>query len=131
MTTLSTKSPVFRVTALAAAIAACWFAYRTYTELYDQPLEARLIADFKVEQVPSGPAVTLNISGQPMYSAMVVRNVTAKTRGSVLFVTPHLALVGLARPLSQGKFKYQLIVPGSVDEVRFGNSAVTIWKRRK
>lgn len=115
--------------ALTAVVAVCWFSYRAYNELYNLPLEARLIANFKVEQTRRDSPVTLNMSGQPMYSGMVVRNVTTKTHGSVLFVTPHLALVGLAKPIAQGTFEYQLVVPDSVDEVRFGKSGAPVWKR--
>ena len=93
------------------------------------PLEARLVANLKVEQAHATWPLTLNMSGQPMYSGMVVRNVTTKTRGSVLFVTPHMALVGLAKPIARGAFEYQLVVPDSVNEVRFGKEAVPVWKR--
>lgn len=127
---LSTRKSVLLALALTAVAAVSWFTYRAYDELYNVPLEARLIANFNVEQTRAIGPVTLKMSGLPMYSGMVVRNVTVKTRGSVMFVTPHLALVGLAKPIARGTFEYQLAVPDSVDEVRFGKSAVPVWKRQ-
>ena len=130
MRSISTKHPVLWVSALVAVVVLWCFGYRAYNELYNKPLDTRLMADFKIEQVPSGTPVTLKISGRPIYPAMVVRSVTTETRGSVLFVTPRLALNGLAKPITQGKFEYQFVVPDSIDEVRFGKSAATVWRRR-
>ncbi len=131
MRMLSTRKSALLALVLAAVAAVCWFTHRAYDELYNLPIEARLISNFNVEQVRSASPVTLNMSGQPMYSGMVVRNVTIKTRGSVMFVTPHLALVGLAKPIAQGAFEYQVVIPDSVDEVRFGKPAIPVWKRNK
>lgn len=123
------KRSVFFAAVLIAVTATCLISYRAYRELYNVILEADHIANFKVESFDGRGTLTLRMSGLPMHSGQVVRNITTKSTGDVITVKAHLALVGLAKPISGGMFRYELVVPDSVDEVRFGNSAVSIWTR--
>jgi hypothetical protein len=131
MRTLPIKSRILIVFSVTAVVVLCVFSYRAYHELYNVTLESDLISDFKVEQLRDTSPITLKMSGQPMYSGMIVRKVTTKTRGRVMVVTAHLALVGLARPITPGQFQYQLTVPESVDEIRFGTQGTPVWKRNE
>lgn len=128
MRELPFRNRILIAVSFTAVVVLCVFIYRAYNELYNVTLEANLISNFKVEQVCNS-AVTLKMSGQPMYSGMVTRKVTTKTRDRVMVVTAHLALVGLAKPIAPGEFQYQLAVPDSVDEVRFGTSSMPVWRR--
>jgi hypothetical protein len=60
---------------------------------------------------------------------MIVRSITTKKDGPLIIIAVHLALIGLVKPITPGMFEYELPVPDSVDEVRFGSSATPIWKR--
>jgi hypothetical protein len=101
----------------------------TYNNIYNVTLEAKDVQLFAVQQVREQPT-TLRMSGHPFYSGMVIRSITTRTQGSVMTVTVHLALVGLVKPnKSSGMLDYELTVPESVNEVRFGTSSTPIWRR--
>jgi hypothetical protein len=100
-----------------------------YNTLYNVILEAKDIQSFKVEELHGTPPTKLKISGHPFYSGMVVRNIIAKHDGPAITVLVHLALIGLAKPKTSGIFEYELTIPDSVNEVRFGRTVLPIWKR--
>jgi hypothetical protein len=104
-------------------------AYKAYNTLYNVIPESKDINSLKVEELPLADTTNLEISGFPMYSGMVIRNISAKTDGPIITVSLHMALIGLAKPKTVGTFHYRLTVPKSVNEVRFGRDAKLIWKR--
>jgi hypothetical protein len=94
--------------------------------VHDSVLESKDVQFFKVEELPRARPTRLIISGLVFKSALSVNKITTKTEGSVTVVMVHLAL---AKPGTSGSFQYELPVPDSVDEVRFGSTATSIWKR--
>jgi hypothetical protein len=100
-----------------------------YNMFYNVILEAKDVQYLKVEELRATRPVKLKISGHPFYSGMVVRSITAKNDGPVIIVSVHLAAIGLVKPKTSGTFEYELTVPESITEVRFGRSPTPIWKR--
>lgn len=58
-----------------------------------------------------------------------MRTITEKKDGATITISVHLAVIGLVKPKTNGNFEYELMVPKSVDEVRFGRTSTIIWKR--
>jgi hypothetical protein len=92
--------------------------------------DAKDVQYLKVEELPGTRPIELKISGHPFYSGMVVRSITTEKDGPMIIVSVHLATIGLVKPKTSGTFEYDLTVPESVAEVRFGHSSTLIWKRR-
>ena len=90
-------------------------------------LESKDVQFLKVHELQAARPTRLKISGLAFHSAMSVNKITTKTEGSAMVVLVHLAI---AKQGTSGSFEYELAVPDSVNEVRFGNSSVRIWKRR-
>jgi hypothetical protein len=95
-------------------------------KVFDRILEAKDVQFFKVEELRNTQPVKLRISGLAFNSAMSVRETTTKTDGSVIVVQVHLAP---SKPGTSGSFEYELTIPDSVNEVRFGQDAAPVWKR--
>jgi hypothetical protein len=95
-------------------------------EMHSTILEAKDVQFFKVEELQAAQPVKLRISGLAFNSAMSVKKITTKIDGSVITVQVQLAL---ARPGTSGSFAYELTVPDSVSEVRFGKGTAPVWKR--
>jgi hypothetical protein len=100
--------------------------YRLYIAAHDRILEPIDVVMFKVEEIPGAHPTQLRISGGTSSSAESVYKVTTKTEGATIVVLVH---AGIARKGTSGDIKYELSVPDSVSEVRFGHSSTLIWKR--
>jgi hypothetical protein len=100
-----------------------------YNMFYNVILESKDLQYFNVEELPGTDPAKIKISGHPFYSGMAVRSITTKEDGSVAIVFVHLAAIGLVDSKTSGIFEYELTVSDSVNEVRFGNSVVPIWRR--
>ena len=96
------------------------------TAAHDVILESKDVQFFEVEELQTSPT-KLRISGLAFKSAMSVSKITTKTDKSVIVVQVHLAI---AKPGTSGSFAYELTVPSSVKEVRFGTTVAPIWQRR-
>jgi hypothetical protein len=96
------------------------------TGLGGRVLEVRDVQFFKVEVVQGVLPLRLKISGLAFQSAMSVTKITTKTDGHSIVILVHL---GLAKKGTSGSFEYALPVPDEVNEVRFGNDAVIVWRR--
>jgi hypothetical protein len=59
--------------------------------------------------------------------ALVVKKITTKRDNTSIVVLVH---VMLARPGATGEFEYDVAVPDSVNEIRFGRNEALIWTRR-
>jgi hypothetical protein len=99
--------------------------YFLFEAAFDVILEPRNMFVLTVEELPGGRPLRLKIRGvaPPAQSVYRIEN---KTKGSVIVVLAH---GGLAKEGTSGTIEYELSVPDSVDEVRFGNSSAPIWKR--
>lgn len=95
----------------------------------DTVLEPRGVHGFKVEELLGAKPTGLRISGRCRGGAMAVSRITSKVEESSMVVQVHVALVVLMRRGSSGSFQYELSVPDSVNEVRFGNSLTPVWRR--
>jgi archaellum component FlaF (FlaF/FlaG flagellin family) len=92
----------------------------------DAILESKDAQSFKVEELQTTRPTKLRVSGLAFNSSMSVKKITTRVEGSTVVVLVHL---GLAESGTSGSFSYDLLVPDSVNEVRFGNSPAPIWKR--
>jgi hypothetical protein len=93
----------------------------------DMILEYKDVQFFKVTEIHSRKPLVVKISGLAFHSAMSVEKITTRSEQSSLVVYVHLTL---ARPGLSGRFEYELTVPDSINEVRFGNEKAVIWKRK-
>lgn len=106
---------------------ACAAMYKLSIAAHDRILEPIDVVMFKVEEIRGTHPTQLRISGGTSSSAESVYKVTTKTEGPTIVVLVH---AGIARKGTSGDVKYELSVPDSVSEVRFGHSSTLIWKRR-
>ena len=129
---MSTRFKVIIVLLLFFAAAGSVGAYKIYNALYNVIPESKDISDIKVRELPAGKGPTkLKISGFPVYSGMVIRDITSETDGPTMTVTLHMAWMGLAKPIAPGlAFEYELTVQDEVNDVRIGRDAKLIWTRR-
>ena len=95
------------------------------SSMHDFVLESKDVQFFKVEALHDSP-VRLRLSGLAFNSSMSVSRIETKTDSSVITVFVYLSV---AKKGMSGSFSYDLAVPDSVNEVRFGNEATPVWKR--
>lgn len=127
-------SAKFKVTlVLLALMAAASFigAYKFYNAFYNVIPESKDISNIRVRELTAAGPTKLRISGFPVFSGMVIRDITAQTEGPSVTVTLHMAMVGLSKPMTPAglAFEYELTVPDGVNEVRIGRDARLIWTR--
>jgi hypothetical protein len=94
--------------------------------LHDRVLEKKDVQFFKVEEISTTHPTVVRISGLAFMSAMSVGRITTGTESSSMVVQVHVAL---AKPGTSGSFQYDLLVPDSVSQVKFGTSEIPIWRR--
>ena len=99
--------------------------YKLYNMCFNVLLESKDIQYFKVEEVQATRPTKLVISGLAFNSSMTVKKITTKTTGSAIVVLVYLAL----SKKGTSSFAYELTVPDSVNQVKFGSSVTPIWKR--
>ena len=97
-----------------------------YNMFFNVILESKDVQNFKVQELQGMHPTRLQLSGMAFNSSMGVRKITTKTEGTAVIVLVHLSL---AHRGASGNFAYELTVPDSVNEVRFGHSATPVWKR--
>jgi len=90
-------------------------------------LEYKDVQSFKLIELPDRPGHGLKISGLAFHSALSVDKMTTETVDTALIIYIHLVP---AKPGLSGSFEYELTVPDSIREVRFGRERVVIWKRK-
>ena len=91
----------------------------------DMVLERKDTGLFSVKELNGKAPYKLIISGSIFHSSLVVNEIRTKIQGSSLTVFVHLVLT---KPGYSGTFVYELEVPESVSEVRFGNGGTVIWE---
>lgn len=111
---------------MAVAGGCCVAAYWLYKSALDVILEPKDVIFLKVKEEPGVRPTELQIDSATSSSAMSVYKITTRTEGAAIVVLVH---AGVARRGTSGTIKYELSVPDSVDEVRFGRSSALIWKR--
>ena len=128
---MSARFKVILVLLVLMAAASSIGAYKIYNALYNVNPESKDISTIRVQELAGKGPTRLKISGFPVYSGMVLREISAKTDGATITVTLHMAWVGLAKPIAPGAaFEYELAVPDWIKEVRIGRDAKLIWTRR-
>lgn len=93
-------------------------------------LEHKDTLQFKVQQLPDQVPLKIKVSGLSGHSALSVSKITTEINGSVLIIYVHLTLATISGETS-GRFDYELIIPDSINEIKFGKKKVSIWKRNK
>lgn len=111
---------------LVGSFAVLYKMYNMYNVIHNVLLESKDVQFFKVEELPGARPTKLRISGLAFRSAMSVSKITTKTDGAAIVVLVYLSL---AKPATSGSFAYELTVPDTVNEVRFGSSPAPIWTR--
>jgi hypothetical protein len=138
---LSTFAPKMRRTRLLRALLVAWLGLLGCG--WGMVLEWKDTFQTEVIDATSGPEPKLTISGLAGHSAYTVDDIEVATTGTTIDVRVHLMLAnvhralvraGLARDLppragSSGGFSYDLPIPATVNEVRFGNRRTLVWKR--
>ncbi|WP_211443997.1 hypothetical protein [Collimonas humicola] len=89
-------------------------------------LESKDVQFFKMVEAVSSSSPILEISGLAFHSSLAVSEMTSKLENESLSIFVHL--VPVKKGLS-GNFTYEIPVLSGVNEIRFGNQAVVIWKR--
>jgi hypothetical protein len=102
------------------------FLIAAYAQGSEMILESKDVQFFKVVEAVSSPSPILKISGLAFHSSLAVSEMASKLENESLVILIHL--VPVKKGLS-GNFSYDISVPSGVNEVRFGNEAVVIWKR--
>lgn len=90
-------------------------------------LEKKDVQFFKVSDIPTRTPHALKISGLAFHSALAVEKISTITEGQSLTVFIHLVP---AKPGLSGSFEYELTIPDSISDVKFGNEKVEIWNRK-
>jgi hypothetical protein len=89
-------------------------------------LELKYTGSLKVVDATDSSRPRITISGRVKHSALGVRSIESDIRGDTIDVTVYLVLAG-SRYL--GEFSHDVLIPASVNEVRFGEQRALIWKR--
>jgi hypothetical protein len=92
----------------------------------DMVLALKDVQFFDTQEISLSP-LTIRISGLAFHSSLVVHEITAIQDGDTLLVLVHL--VPTRQGLS-GTFRYDLVVPESVNKITFGEEKALIWDRR-
>lgn len=119
-------SRLVRVVLVLVLSGCCVVAYWLYKSAFDVILESKDVIFLKVREEPGVRPIKLQIDSATSSSAMSVYKIATRTEGSTIVVLIH---AGLAKEGTSGTIKYELSVPDSVNEVRFGRNATLIWKR--
>jgi hypothetical protein len=106
--------------AVAAAVAGVGFYRHTMV------LERNFAMNLKVTEIQQGENRVVRISGFCGHSSQSVKDITTRRAGSSIVVLVHIWLV---RNGATGAFEYDVPVPDGVNDVRFGNDQVVIWRR--
>ena len=117
---------VYKLSVLLVVLAAIGGCMALYNMLFDVILESKDVQNFKVEELRVANSTALELSGLAFNSSMGVRKITTQKNGDAIVILVHLSL---ARRGASGNFAYELTVPDSVNEVRFGRGKTPIWKR--
>lgn len=91
-------------------------------------LEYKDVQFFQCTEIQTRAPTIIKVSGLAFSSALVVDRITTQQEGSSITILVYLAPTREGTSAS-GSFVYELTVPDSVQEVRFGNSGVVIWRR--
>jgi hypothetical protein len=94
----------------------------------DVVLEYKDIQSFQCVEVQTRAPTIIRVAGLAFSSALVVDRVTTQQEGSSITIFVHLAPT---RAGASGSFVYELSVPDSAQEVRFGHNGVVIWRRAR
>ena len=124
--TVMTMSRLVQVVLVLVVAGCCAAGYWLYKSAFDVILERKDVIFLKVKEEPGVLPIKLQIDSATSTSAMSVYKIITKTEGSAIVVLVH---AGLAKSGTSGTIHFDLSVPDSVNEVRFGHSSTLIWKR--
>jgi hypothetical protein len=95
-----------------------WWGYTSVLE--------RKVAFLQVVELQHGKSTVVRITGFSGESACSVKKITSHVENGTITVFVHLFL---AREGTSGNFQYDVHVPESVNEIRFGKKRELIWSR--
>ena len=117
---------IIKIAVLLMVLLAMGGGWALYNMFFNVILESKDVLNLKVEETPYSHPTQLKLSGLAFNSSMGIRKITTKRDGPAIVVLVHLSLASRG---ASGNFAYELTVPDSVKEVRFGRSNISIWKR--
>jgi hypothetical protein len=91
-------------------------------------LERKYVVHLQVVELQHGRSTVVRISSLSGLSAYSVKKITSHVEGDMKTVIVRLFL---ARRGTSGNFQYDVLVPESVNEIRFGQASELIWRRGK
>ncbi|MFI5103207.1 MAG: hypothetical protein ACHP9V_07575 [Terriglobales bacterium] len=89
-------------------------------------LEREAVIHLQVIELQHGRSTVVRISGLSGHSALSVKKITSHVENGEITVIVRLFL---AREGTSGNFQYDVPVPESVNEIRFGQKKELIWRR--
>ncbi len=89
-------------------------------------LELQSVLGFEVIYPAAGSTNKLNIKGQDGNSALGIKKITTKVSGTVMTINVYESLTSKGG----GHIDFSVVIPESVNEVRFGTQAQKIWERK-
>jgi len=92
-------------------------------------LEFESVRDFKLVEHPGCPKV-VTLSGYSGQSAWSVSRIETKIVQSSMVIYIYLTLGGGGEQKLTGDFKYDIVVPDIVNEIKFGEKGYVIWRCR-
>ena len=90
-------------------------------------LEPRYTKELRVVELSSRPTCIVRVSGLSLSSVYSADKFTAQAEGQSLNLLVFLSLSAPWRTVK--RFQYDVTVPESVNEIRFGKSKEVIWRR--
>jgi len=91
-------------------------------------LERETVVHLQVVELQRGQSVVVRISGLSGHSALSVKRITSHVENGTIIVIVHL--FSLPGQGTSGNFQYDVPVPESVNEIRFGQKNELIWQRK-
>jgi hypothetical protein len=129
MAKMGTMNKLVLILLALLAAGGCAAMYYRFEMSYNDILEPDGVDHFKVEELSGTHPTRLTISARLLFSGAGIRNIAEKKNGPTIIVLVHLAGAGRVQPKTSGRLEYEMTVPDSVNEVRFGRSSTLIWKR--
>ncbi len=112
-------------TVVVAGAILCLCAYGYIYYWHTTVLESRDTIQLKAVWLHSSDPA-LRISGLSGHSALAVKKITTEREDSSIVVLVHL---DLAKGKRSGSFEYDVPIPDSVNQIRFGKDKALLWKR--
>jgi hypothetical protein len=121
------RTGVVALVALATGVITVVASVLVFFFFHTTVLERSDVWDFHLAEIRNGGVSAIRISGFCRHSASSVKDISVRRIDSAQVVTVR---VFLARRGTTGDIQIDVPVPDGVNEVRFGQRQVVIWRRQ-